>query len=158
MLAGQRQHEVLDGQLRRGVPLDPVPGHDDRLDPTQRALAGGVGGQARHIGRQLVVDQRDVGPRLHHQHVAVERGEVEQRAIESIAHAALLPRLLSLPQILELGAGPVRDPLGVLDAQRTGEVVPLAVVALGGDGRRLRLGRSRSGPERPIMHWPRSCS
>src|SRR4051794_11540795 len=81
----QGNRHRLDGEQRRDVRVHCLPACEHGFDPAQRRLRCRARRDAIELSLQVAVEYIDRRAELEHEHVAVERREVEQRAVERIA-------------------------------------------------------------------------
>ena len=122
----------------------------DRRRPSGAGSARGCSTPASVAHRLLVldVDQLDAGAQLHDEHVAVQREQVDHRAVEHVALRPGGPALLVLLELLDLGAQRRRQGRGTLGAHRPQQLRLLLRVPLLGRGLRVGLRRLDELPGR----------
>ena len=86
-----------------------MPGALERIDATQRVLRGRLGGAAFELRSHLVVDQCRTRAELKHEHIAVERDEIDDRAVELVAHDTTATLLLPVFERLDRALGATLD-------------------------------------------------
>ena len=97
--------------------MDALAGNGNRVYRGDRR--GGRAGRTRgaQFGEQFEVDHGPFAPELHHDHVTVERCEVDQDSVDPVAQAAHGPAFLVVFEGLDLAAQPRRHGLPGLDAE-----------------------------------------
>src|SRR5271165_2896862 len=83
-LSGQGERQLLYGQQRRDVGLEPLPAQDDGLDPADRVAGTG---RRRLLPQLLAADlvgQLDRRTELEREDVAVEPGQIQQGPVQRV--------------------------------------------------------------------------
>ena len=141
---GTRRATIIDSSASSGGTLNSsICSRASKTASIRReALLGGRRrGPARTTSpRSSSLTSSTPAPELQGEHVAVDRDEVHQAAVDHVEDAALGPRLLRLLEVAQ-GGGVLPRPAAPLDhAVGTVEVGLLALVVLAGEGLGLLLG------------------